>query len=73
MRDATWVVIDRRGTDSKALRQKFPAMPDVEPQETKRFQQALDDGFELVAREGAFELRRRRDSINQTVCADIAK
>jgi hypothetical protein len=73
MRHATWVVIDRRGTNSKVLKQVFPAMPDVEPQETKRFEQALDDGFELVAREGAFELRRRRDSINQTVCADIAE
>ena len=73
MRHASWVVIDRRGTDPNVLKQAFPAMRDAEPQETKRFEQALDSGFELVAQEGAFELRRRREGISDTVCAGIAE
>ena len=73
MRHASWVVIDRRGTNSNVLKQAFPAMSDAKPQETKRFEQALDSGFELVAQEGAFELRRRRDGISDTVCAGIAE
>ena len=32
-----------------------------EPQETKQFEQTLDGAFELVAQEGTFELRRRRE------------
>lgn len=73
MRHASWVVIDRRGTDLNVLKQAFPAMPDAKPQETKRFEQALDSGFELVAEEGTFELRRRREGISDTVCAGIAE
>ena len=73
MRNASWVVIDRRGTNRNILKQAFPAMRDAEPQETKRFEQALDSGFELVAQEGAFELRRRRDGISDTVCAGIGE
>ena len=73
MRHASWVVIDRRWTDPNVLKQAFPAMRDAEPQETKRFEQALDGGFELVAQEGAFELRRRREGISDTVCAGIAE
>jgi hypothetical protein len=71
MRQASWVVIDRRGTDPKVLKQAFPAMRNAQPQETKRFEQALDDGFELIAREGVFELRRRREGISDTVCIGI--
>ena len=73
MRHASWVVIDRRLTDPNVLKQMFPAMRDAEPQETKRFEQALDGGFELVAQEGTFELRRRREGISDTVCAGIAE
>ena len=73
MRDASWVVIDRRGIDPKVLKQTFLAMRDAEPQEKKRFEQALDGGFELVAQEGTFELRRRRGGISDTVCAGIAQ
>jgi hypothetical protein len=72
MRHASWVVIDRRGTDLNVLKFQFPAMADAKPQETKRFEQALDGGFELVAQEGVFELRRRREGISDTVCAGIA-
>jgi hypothetical protein len=73
MRRASWVVIDRRWTDPNVLKQLFPAMRDAQPQETKRFEQALDGGFELVAQEGAFEVRRRREGINDTVCAGIVE
>jgi hypothetical protein len=72
MRHASWVVIDRRWTDPNELKGRFPAMRDAEPQEKKRFEQALG-GFELVAQEGAFELRRRREGISDTVCAGIAE
>ena len=48
-------------------------MRDAEPPEKKRFEQALDGGFELVAQEGTFELRRRREGISDTVCAGIAE
>jgi hypothetical protein len=73
MQHASWVVIDRHWTDPNVLKQKFPAIRDAEPQETKRFERALDGGFELVAQEGVFELRRRRVGISDTVCADIAE
>jgi hypothetical protein len=73
MRHASWVVIDRRVTDPNILKQWFPAIRDAEPQETKRFEQALDNGFELVAQEESFEFRRRRDGISDTVCAGIAE
>jgi hypothetical protein len=72
MRHGSWVVIDRRGTDIEVLKRRFPAMRDAEPQEKRRFEEALASGFELVAQEGAFELRRRREGINDTACAGIA-
>jgi hypothetical protein len=71
MRHAAWVVIDRHLTDPKVLQQLFPAIRDPDPQEKKRFEQALDRSFELVAQEGTFELRRRREGISDTICAGI--
>ena len=73
VRHASWVVIDRRGADPNVLKGWYPAMRDAEPQETKRFEQALVGSFELVAQEGTFELRRRREGISDTVCAGIAE
>jgi hypothetical protein len=73
MRHASWVVIDRRETDPSVLKQRFPAIRDAEPPEKKRFEQALDGSFELVAQEGRFELRRRREGISDAVCAGIAE
>jgi hypothetical protein len=72
MRHASWVVIDRRWTPS-VLKQWYPAMHASEPQATKRFERALDVNFDLVAQEGAFELRRRRESSSDKVCAGIAE
>lgn len=74
MRRASWVVIDRRWTDFNLLKQVFPAMRGNEPQETKAFEQALDSAFELVARYGPFELRRRQASgVDEAVCDSITE
>jgi hypothetical protein len=72
MRRASWVVIDRNRTDPTYLKAIFPAMLDAQPEETKRFELALEHGFEFVSREGAFELRRRAKGSDETVCASIA-
>jgi hypothetical protein len=71
MRHASWVVINRGEIDT--WKRVFPAMRDTKPQETQRFEQALDGGFELVAQEAKFELRRRRTGISDAVCAGIAE
>jgi hypothetical protein len=72
MRDAAWAVIDRNWTDPEYLKTVFPAMRNPEPTETKRFEQALETGFELVARDGAYELRRRVPAVDETICSGIA-
>ncbi len=72
IRHASWVVIGRTGIDPNILKQGFPAMRDAEPAEKKRFEPALDSGFELVVQEGTFELRRRRQGISDAVCSSIA-
>jgi len=67
-------VIDRNWTNPKFLSTVFPAMRDPEPRETKRFEQALETGFEFVAREGSFETRRRRvPAVDESVCAGMAE
>ena len=43
------------------------------PQETIRFEQALDGAFDLVATDGAFETRRRREGVSESVCDGIAE
>jgi hypothetical protein len=72
MRGASWVVIDRTWTP-KWLIQIFPGMRDTDPREKKRFEQALETGFEFVAREGAFELRRRVPEADETLCTGITE
>jgi hypothetical protein len=69
LRQASWVVILR---DPNWLRVNFPALRD-EPVETKRFELALQTGFEFVARDGPFELRRRVKTVDEAVCAGIAE
>jgi hypothetical protein len=75
LRHASWAVIDRNWTAPNFVRHRlnYPAMRDAEPPETKRFELALQIGFEIVARDGAFELRRRVKTVNETVCAGIAE
>ncbi len=48
-------------------------MRDAQPRETKTFERALQSGFEFIARDGAFELRRRVKTVNETVCEGIAE
>ena len=73
MQHASWVVIDRRLTDPKVMKELFPGIRDADPREKKRFEQALDRGFELVAQEGTFELRRRREGMSDAACSGIAE
>ena len=72
MRDASWVVIDRDWTSSRWLTAVFPHMRELQPLETKKFEQAVETGFELVAVAGKFELRRRVPGIDDSICAGIA-
>jgi len=48
-------------------------MRDPEPRETRRFEQALEKGFEFVARQGTFEMRRRVPAVDPSVCAGISE
>jgi hypothetical protein len=74
MRRASWVVVDRKWTDYDTWRASYPAMHDSEPpQETKQFQQTLDNAFDLVAKDGSFEMRRRREGVSDVVCDAITK
>jgi hypothetical protein len=72
IRDASWVVVDRFWEDPKGWKDIFPSMADAKPRETARFEQALDSAFELIPNTGTFELRRRRESVSDSVCDGIA-
>src|SRR5262249_37922672 len=71
LQDASWLVVPGNWTapNFERLRLYYPAMRDADLAETKRFELALQSAFEFVARDGAFELRRRVDTADQTVCA----
>ena len=71
MREASWVVIDRSRTDPKRLSELYPAMRDTQPPETREFERALESNFKLVKRDGAFELRHRREGISDAICNGI--
>jgi hypothetical protein len=73
LRHADWVVVDTRWTDPNYWKMVFPAMRDARPHETAAFEEVLDSAFALVAREGTFELRHRRDGSSESACADVAK
>jgi hypothetical protein len=72
LRHASWLVIDRNWAAANFLRY-FPALRDAEPPETKQFELALQSGFEFVARDGQFELRRRVKTVDEAVCAGITE
>jgi hypothetical protein len=72
VRRASWLVLDRRQADYDFLKRTYPSMPDAKPQETIRFEKALDRAFELVATKGVFDLRRRREGTGDGVCAGIS-
>lgn len=73
MQNASWIMMDRRWTDPRFLKLVYPAMGNPMPRETRMFEQALESGFALVAQSGAFELRRRTQAANQTVCSGITR
>jgi hypothetical protein len=73
MKRASWVVIDRDLTDPGNLRKIFPAMRNAEHPETKRFERALESGFEFVAREGPFEMRHRAQVADKALCSAISE
>jgi hypothetical protein len=71
MRDAAWVVIDRLWIDPAFLKANFPAMGDAAPAEVTAFERALERGFESAGRDGTFELRKRTEAANESLCGDI--
>jgi hypothetical protein len=73
MRHADWVVIDRAWTNPALLKANFPMLRDPQPPETRAFEQVLDANFDLVARDGTFELRHRRDNVSEVVCTAIGE
>ena len=72
VRDASWVVIDRRFADYSFWKHTYPSIPQHKPLETIRFEEVLDRGFDRVTLVGTFDLRRRRDGVNDSICAGIA-
>ena len=73
MRRADWLVIDRTWIGPKRWKQVYPAMQNPQPQETLDFEQALDGGFEFVALDGMYELRRRRKDVSDAICTGPAE
>jgi len=73
VRDASWVVVDRRYLDYNFFKRTYPAMPSAKPLESIRLEEALDRAFERVPTKGVFDLRRRRPDANEDVCDGIAK
>jgi hypothetical protein len=73
LRDASWVVLDRIWMDFALLKMVFPSMRDGVPVETRRFEQTLESNFDLVAKEGSFELRHRRKDVGAAACDGIGQ
>jgi hypothetical protein len=74
VRDAQWVVMDRRGLDAAVLRSAFPRLSDIEPPERRAFERAVAATFETVHGSTFFELRRRRPSgPSPAVCEEIGR
>ncbi len=71
VRNATWVVFDRTWT-TEYWQQVFPAMRGAAASERMRFEEAIERNFVFVAREGAFEFRRRAPEAEQELCAIAA-
>jgi hypothetical protein len=76
VRDASWVVIDMLLDpldDFPSWKKLLPSMPNVAPQEDVRFRQAINSAFDLSSKDGAFELRRRREGVSDSVCDRITE
>lgn len=72
VRQALWVVADRKFNTYSYWKKAYPAMPDAEPDEAIRFKEALDDAYGTIEVKGDFELRRRRDGASEAVCDKLS-
>jgi hypothetical protein len=72
VREASWMVTDRRFADYNYWRKIYPSMPHTKPSEAIQFEQVRDRAFEVVITKGFFELRRRREDISNGVCNAIS-
>ena len=70
MRQASWVVIDRRWEDPRL--RKAVGLHDPPPPEFGTFEKVLDEGFEPVERFGVIEIRKRRKQASEAACAGIS-
>jgi hypothetical protein len=71
MRQASWVVIDRRWEDPELL--KGVGVHGPLPPESGRFEKVLEEGFEPVERFGFIEIRKRRKQASEAACAEISR
>ncbi len=69
---ASWLVVDNTWMGAGKWKAVYPAMPAALPPETIEFERVLDRGFEFVAQDGTFELRRRRAEVKEDICAGLA-
>jgi hypothetical protein len=73
MRNAAWIVIERRMTDPTWLNWLFPALRGAYPPAAQKFERALEKGFVFAAREGVFEMHKRAEWADEAVCSGIAE
>jgi len=73
LRDASWVVMDRRFSDYSFWKRTYPSIPNAKPLETIRFEGVLERAFQRVTVKGTLDLRRRREGVTASVCRDIAE
>jgi hypothetical protein len=72
LRHADWVIVNELWTDPEFLKHVFPAMQNAQPHETMAFEAVLRSAFTLVAQHGKFELRHRKEGVDESACADVA-
>jgi hypothetical protein len=71
MRQASWVVIDRKWTEDPIYWRGLGVHRPLPP-EFGRFENVLDEAFEPVERFGLIEIRKRRKEASEAVCAGIS-
>jgi hypothetical protein len=71
MRQASWVVIDRKWTENHIYSEVL-GIHGPPPPEFVRFEKVLDEGFEPVERFGLIEIRKRRKQASEAACAGIS-
>ena len=68
MREAGWVLLERRTMSKDQMRRSYPALQDDMPPERLRFEHVLEQAFSPVARDGDYELRRRTEAAEAGLC-----